>query len=111
MNKLMLVGVVLVGLLLSGCDLLSEETIYSPAAYEQGLRAGQADAPRCDHPFPRASAGKPILHTFEHLRMFEYGYYKGCALARESVKPVAKKPLRPRSTSVGTPPDYCKLGS
>lgn len=89
-------------LLLVGCggsstyhDLTMAAADRSAYAHEEGLRAGHADgkAGVCDHPFPREKSYPGYGHIY--LNQFEEGYYKGCALARFSAKPVvSRKSLR-----------------
>jgi hypothetical protein len=79
-------------------------TNFGNFGYEDGLRAGHADAKAhgfCDQPFPKERAPGALYNTKEYLAGFESGYFKACAIARKSApapKPVSRtsRPLSPR---------------
>jgi hypothetical protein len=103
MTNIITTAIVVLALLLSGCtDKPYEwpttpiELDRTPRAYEDGLRAGHADAKKfgfCDHPFPREESfsGYGTLY----LNRFEGGYWKGCAIARKSSVAAPKKKAMP----------------
>jgi hypothetical protein len=103
--------------LLSGCektptyvDWTSTPIERADYAYEEGLRAGHADGKLglCDHPFPRKQSYPGYSRLY--LNRFEEGYYKGCAVVRQSAQPVKSKTSRPRSSPIRKSPDRCQPG-